>query len=75
MSDSHNIPFTSFFPHSDFLFCVRYKSEPALINKIDYESTYMQMDEEYTNNGMTPYTVQFLKRMADTTASNLLFYL
>jgi hypothetical protein len=32
---------------------------------------YLILDEQYISNGMSPYTIHFLKRMADSSASTL----
>lgn len=34
---------------------------------------YAQLDDEYTSNGMSPYTVQFLKKMSASAARSLPF--
>jgi len=45
----------------------RLKPEPSL--SLPLPRTYSQLDDEYVSNGMSPYTVQFLKRMAESSAS------
>ena len=42
---------------------------PEVYKQSDVDNIYNQLNEDYTNNGITPYTVQFLKRMADSNTS------
>lgn len=73
MNDLQMITQAAFFPYHDLLSYTKQRSEPIVLNKVDYGFFYIQINEDYINNGMTPNTVQFLKRMADSSASNISF--
>ena len=45
------------------------RQSPEVYKQSDVDNIYNQLNEDYTNNGITPYTVQFLKRMADSNTS------
>lgn len=56
------------FQATSYFFPCSHRSEPALSCKATCETSYAELNDDYMNNGVTPYTAQFLKRMADSSA-------
>lgn len=72
MNSFHLLASTPFSPYADLAANARHRPEPVYCDEADYVSLYARVNEDYTNNRMTPYTVQFLKRMAESSARNFL---